>query len=176
MKAKSKAQSLGEEGRHPRFRVSRSAAQRPAAADYLSRFLCVGFALALAVTGCVGPRPLKGGKAITTRKPTGVIEQTLLQGENPSQATKQDQESVKVRTYTLPAGSRIEQSQTPAAPPAQLSTINSQPINLQPSTTLYTARYGVPPVGKKVYVRVNQFVDGWEDLPVTFSAIVPASA
>jgi hypothetical protein len=28
----------------------------------------------------------------------------------------------------------------------------------------------VPPVGKKVYVRVNQFVDGWEDLPVTFSA------
>jgi hypothetical protein len=38
------------------------------------------------------------------------------------------------------------------------------------------ARYGVPPVGKKVYVRVNQFVDGWEDLPVTFSAIVPASA
>ena len=37
-------------------------------------------------------------------------------------------------------------------------------------------RYGVPPVGKKVYVRVNQFVDGWEDLPVTFSAIVPASA
>ena len=29
-------------------------------------------------------------------------------------------------------------------------------------TTLYTARYGVPPVGKKVYVWVNQFVDGWE--------------
>jgi hypothetical protein len=43
-------------------------------------------------------------------------------------------------------------------------------------TTLYTARYGVPPVGKKVYVRVNQFVDGWEDLPVAFSAIVPALA
>ena len=43
-------------------------------------------------------------------------------------------------------------------------------------TTLYTARYGVPSVGKKVYVRVNQFVDGWEDLPVTFSAIVPAAA
>jgi hypothetical protein len=43
-------------------------------------------------------------------------------------------------------------------------------------TGLYTARYGVPPVGKKVFVRVNQFVDGWEDLPVTFSAIVPAGA
>jgi hypothetical protein len=112
MKAKSKAQSLGEEGRHPRFRVSRSAAQRPAAADYLSRFLCVGFALALAVTGCAAPRPLKGGKAITTRKPTGVIEQTLVQGENASQPTKQDQATIKVRTYTVPAGSRVEQSQT----------------------------------------------------------------
>ena len=43
-------------------------------------------------------------------------------------------------------------------------------------TALYTARYGVPPVGKKVYVQVNQFVDGWESLPMTFWAIVPASA
>ena len=41
-------------------------------------------------------------------------------------------------------------------------------------TGLYTARYGVPPVGKKVYVRVNQFVDGWESLPTDFWAIVPA--
>ena len=42
-------------------------------------------------------------------------------------------------------------------------------------TGLYTARYGVPPVGKKVFVQVNQAVNGWEDLPVTFSAIVPAA-
>jgi hypothetical protein len=41
-------------------------------------------------------------------------------------------------------------------------------------TSLYTGRYGVPPVATKVYVRVNQFVDGWESLPVTFWAIVPA--
>jgi hypothetical protein len=43
-------------------------------------------------------------------------------------------------------------------------------------TSLYTARYGVPPVGKKVYVQVNQFVNGWESLPVSFWGIVPASA
>jgi hypothetical protein len=43
-------------------------------------------------------------------------------------------------------------------------------------TSLYTARYGAPPAGKKVYIQVNQFVDGWESLPVTFWAIVPASA
>ena len=41
-------------------------------------------------------------------------------------------------------------------------------------TSLYAARFGAPPAGKKVYIQVNQFVDGWEDLPVTFSAIVPA--
>ena len=43
-------------------------------------------------------------------------------------------------------------------------------------TTLYTARYGEPPVGKKVFVCVNQFVDGWESLPVTFWAIVPSAS
>jgi len=43
-------------------------------------------------------------------------------------------------------------------------------------TGIYTARYGVPPAGKRVYLQVNQFVNGWEDLPVTFSAIVPAGA
>ena len=43
-------------------------------------------------------------------------------------------------------------------------------------TSLYTARYGAPTVGKKVYVRVNQHVDGWESLGRTYSAIVPASA
>jgi len=66
-----------------------------------------------------------------------VIEQSVVQGENASQATKQDQETVKVRTYTLPAGSRMEPSAVagetaaPAASPAHASqppsTLNSQP-------------------------------------------------
>ena len=43
-------------------------------------------------------------------------------------------------------------------------------------TSLYTARYGVPQVGTKVYVQVNQVVDGWESLPRTYSAIVPVGA
>ena len=103
-----------------------------------SRGSCAsGSLLALLATGCASPRPLKGGKAVTTRKPDGVIEQTLVQGENPSQPTKQTQETVKVRTYTVPAGSRIDQSQTPAASPAQHSTFNTQPstsLSPQPST------------------------------------------
>ncbi len=155
MKMKSKVQSLtptvrGAESKVPRLKskvqgptcgvqgakskVRSRADRRPAAVERLASFLSVWLALALLAAGCAGPRPLKGGKAVTTHKPGGVIKQTVVQGENPSQPTKQDQESVKVRTYTLPAGSRVEQPQTLAAAPAQLSTINSQPINLQPST------------------------------------------
>jgi hypothetical protein len=62
------------------------------------------------------------------------VEQALVQGENASQATKQDQETIKVRTYTVPAGSRVEQPQSPATSPAQRSTLNTQPINVPPAT------------------------------------------
>ena len=117
------------------------------APDYLSRFLCVGFVLALAVTGCALPRPLKGGRPTTTRKPAGVVEQTLVQGENAAQPTRQTQETVKVRTYTVPAGSTLSaecgvrsaegrKAEAGSARAAGLSTINSQPINLRPPATI----------------------------------------
>ena len=68
----------------PRSNVQRPAEQLPAAVERLASFLSVWLALALLVTGCTAPRPLKGGKAATTHKPAGVIEQTLVQGENAS--------------------------------------------------------------------------------------------
>jgi hypothetical protein len=120
---------------------------RTAAVGYLTRFLCVGFVLALLGTGCTGPRPLKGGKAVTTHKPAGVIEQTLVQGENASQATKQDQENVKVRTYTVPTGSWVEsragispalesrQGQAGRPPYSGAATVQVRPDEQQPSTT-----------------------------------------
>jgi hypothetical protein len=122
---KSQVPSLGSEGR------------RPAAVGYLARFVCGGVALVLVVAGCAS-RPLKGGKAATTRKPAGIVEQTVVQGENASQPTKQDQETVKVRTYTLPAGSRVEPSPVPgeaAAPAASSTSASQQPstLNSQPS-------------------------------------------
>ena len=94
---------------------------------YLSRFLCVGFAVTFIAAGCTGPRPLKGGRAVTTHKAAGVIEQTLVQGENPAQPTRQTQETVRLRTYTLPAGSRIEQSPAGAVSGGEQSTLNSLP-------------------------------------------------
>jgi hypothetical protein len=123
----------------PRSKVQSPADQLPAAVERLSTFLSAWLALVLLATGCASTRPLKGGKAVTTHKPAGVIEQTLIQGENPSQASKQIQETVKVRTYTLPVGSRIEQSQTPGTVASQAASPTSashQPstINYQPSS------------------------------------------
>ena len=73
-------------------------------------WICV----ALAVAGCTNTKPLKGGKATTVSKPTQGIEQTVVQSENPSQVSRQDQEVVRVKTYTVPAGSRIEESRVTA--------------------------------------------------------------
>ena len=35
---------------------------------------------------------------------------------------------------------------------------------------------GTPAAGMKVFVRASQMVNGWESAPMTFVAIVPASA
>ncbi len=111
----SEVQSPGSKVQGPESKVPHPPLHRPATVGYLSRFLCAGFVLAFLVAGCAGSRPLKGGKAVISRKPGGVVEQTLVQSENPAQATKQDQESVKVRSYTVPAGSRVETSLAPSA-------------------------------------------------------------
>jgi len=71
--------------------------------------------VSLGLISCVGPRPLRGGKAVQARDGTGAINQLLVQGENPSQRSEQHQETVRVRTYTLPAGARVEQASVDTA-------------------------------------------------------------
>ncbi len=60
-------------------------------------------------------QPLKGGKATTLSKPTQGIEQTVVQSDNPAAVSRQDQETIRTRTYTVPAGSRLESGATNAA-------------------------------------------------------------
>jgi hypothetical protein len=76
MNAKSKIQSLVSKVLSPKSRrgrstskvqasrskVHHSAAHRPAVVEYLSLFLCAGFALLLLATGRTAPRPLNGGR------------------------------------------------------------------------------------------------------------------
>jgi hypothetical protein len=66
-------------------------------------------ALALLVfllNGCA-IMPLKGGHATTLNKPAHGIEQTIVQSDNPAQVSRQDQETVRTKSYTVPAGSRM---------------------------------------------------------------------
>ena len=41
-------------------------------------------------------------------------------------------------------------------------------------TDLYVAKYGVPPVSSRVFIRTRQSANGWEDLQKDTTAVVPA--
>ncbi len=80
------------------------------------------------ITGCSTTKPLKGGKATTTVKPAGVVEQTLVQSDNPAAVSRQDQETVKTKSYTVPAGSRIEETRVIQVEPAAAPVTNVQAV------------------------------------------------
>ena len=42
-------------------------------------------------------------------------------------------------------------------------------------TSLYTAKFGAPKAGQKLFVQAYQTASGWTDQPLQFSGIVPAS-
>ena len=67
---------------------------------------------ALLFSGCT-IAPLKGGKA-TTSQAAGRIEQNVVQSENPAQTSRQGQETVRTKSYTVPAGSRMVESHVTA--------------------------------------------------------------
>ena len=64
------------------------------------------FLVAGMLSGCA-MAPLKGGHASTVSKSTQGIEQSVVQGDNPAQVSRQDQETVRTKSYTVPAGSRM---------------------------------------------------------------------
>ena len=64
----------------------------------------------LTIAACAGPHPLRGGKATMTHRLDGGLAQELVQGENPAQESRQQQESIRVRSYTVPAGARMEET------------------------------------------------------------------
>ena len=69
--------------------------------------------ITLLFSGCA-MAPLKGGHASTVSKSTQGIEQSVVQGDNPAAASRQDQETVRTKTYTVPAGSRLVESHVTA--------------------------------------------------------------
>ena len=67
----------------------------------------------LLLCGCT-TQPLKGGKASTSQA-AGRISQSVSQSDNPAQSSRQDQETVRTRSYTVPTGSRLESGLTNGA-------------------------------------------------------------
>ena len=110
----------------PRLEVKRVRREerrgKPAAVEYLSKLLCAALVLAALTSGCIGPRPQRGGRAAVVRRSSGEVEQTLVQGENASQPTRQDQQAVRERSYTVPAGSRLEETSVVAVSPGRVMT------------------------------------------------------
>ena len=74
--------------------------------------LLVAVAAITFMSGCA-IAPLKGGHA-TTSQLAGHIDQNLAQGDNPAQVSRQDQETVRTKSYTVPAGSRLVSSNAEA--------------------------------------------------------------
>ena len=79
---------------------------------------------AVLLAGCGTTKPLKGGKASTVVKPAGHVEQTVVQSDNPAQVSRQDQETVKTRSYTVPAGSRNEETSVVQMEPTAATVTN----------------------------------------------------
>ena len=69
----------------------------------------------------------------------------------------------------------ISQGRNAAPNMVHLGTLDSPANGAVDITAAYKARFGNPPAGTKVFVSVNQNLNGWENVPHIFSAIVPAS-
>jgi hypothetical protein len=57
-----------------------------------------------------------------------------------------------------------------------LGTLDSPVANYITITSAYTSHFGVPAVGSRVFVSVNACVDGYEGVPLVFSARVPSAS
>ena len=89
--------------------------------------------------------------------------------------------TLKLRVPALPAEHTIVQGAAPCS--AGISCVQHFPgLGFLPAptdgwsdiTALYVAGHGAPPVGQAVWIRTQQHINGWNDLPKHTHAIVPA--
>jgi len=77
---------------------------------------------------------------------------------------------------TVVTGSTPQHSGVRSLPSQRvLGTVPAPVLGSSDITALYTARYGVPPVGTRIFVQCFQHQDGWQSLRSTFNAVVPAT-
>jgi hypothetical protein len=105
-----------------------------------------------------GPNPVgslsitnsRGTVALKLSVPKAPAEHTLVLGAAPCSAGKSS-----VRHFTF------------------LGFLPEPTRGMSDITGLYVARYGAPPVGTRVFIRTQQHIDGWDDIPKQTTAVVP---
>lgn len=98
--------------------------------------------LSLCLCSCTGLRPLRGGHSTTGPALSGGLTQTLTQPDNPSQPSRQTQDTLRLRTYErradfspqqlAPRSADFRPQHLPPAPGA----FSPSAINYQPSTLI----------------------------------------
>ena len=121
------------------------------------------------------------GQEVVTAPPSGVV----LTMPAPANLTITNTGGVIALKLTTPSdpgentvvrGSAPQKQGVTRAPNVVILGMCPAPVTGSANITgLYTARYGVPPVGKKVFVAVQMMSNGVLGPERTFSAIVPAS-
>jgi hypothetical protein len=88
--------------------------------------------------------------------------------------------TLKLRVPSLPAEHTVVQGASPRSPGVScvqhfpnLGSLPAPVDGWSDIAALYVAWYRVPPVGKAVWIRTRQHINGWNDLPKQTSAIVP---
>jgi len=78
--------------------------------------------------------------------------------------------------YTIVRASAPQSSGVRAVPQTRiLGTCPAPAAGSADITSLYTARFGAPAAGDRIFVQANTMVDGWEGPRLTFTALVPAA-
>jgi hypothetical protein len=90
--------------------------------------------------------------------------------------------ALKLSVPTAPARYTLVQGTAPCSPgmsfPPRFYFLGLLPdpvAGLSDITALYVARFGVPPVNKRVFIRTVQQADGWKDLPKQTTFVVPTA-
>src|ERR1041385_3796049 len=68
-------------------------------ATYRPGYILASLLIPALCTACLGTKPLQGGKALTTTSQLAGLTQTLSQGQNAAQPSKQDQHTIHTRSY-----------------------------------------------------------------------------
>ena len=76
--------------------------------------MLIDLAVIAAAGFCPAAQWRRSRAAMPPRATSAALSQTVVQGDNPAQASRQDQETVKTRSYTVPAGSRLEETHVTA--------------------------------------------------------------